>query len=185
VAGWCLSYTYICSLPLLDGQNVHIHCQRCRVLTTWGKKGQFRVPHLILRKIGTALFKTNKTGMRGIAICACRSVSSCFSQIHRDCICGMKLCFWTMMNDESRGMHDEMTVFCLQVLPRHLPAATKENHWTLSSNISCKREFSRVTVKPVTLLIKGKAIPLQAWTGPEGSRRLRLPDFKTISTWWW
>ena len=27
---------------------------------------------------------------------------------------------------------------------------------------------------------KGKAIPLQAWTGPEGSRRLRLPDFKTI-----
>jgi len=28
----------------------------------------------------------------------------------------------------------------------------------------------------------GKAIPLQAWTGPEGSRRLRLPDFKTVST---
>ena len=30
---------------------------------------------------------------------------------------------------------------------------------------------------------KGKAIPLWAWTGPEGSRRLRLPDFKTIGTW--
>jgi len=29
---------------------------------------------------------------------------------------------------------------------------------------------------------KGKAIPLQAWTGPEGSRMLRLPDFKTIDT---
>ena len=26
------------------------------------------------------------------------------------------------------------------------------------------------------------AIPLQPWTGPEGSRRLRLPDFKTIGT---
>jgi hypothetical protein len=25
-------------------------------------------------------------------------------------------------------------------------------------------------------------IPLQALTGPEGSRRLRLPDFKTIGT---
>jgi hypothetical protein len=24
---------------------------------------------------------------------------------------------------------------------------------------------------------KGKVVPLQAWTGPEGSRRLRLPDF--------
>jgi hypothetical protein len=29
---------------------------------------------------------------------------------------------------------------------------------------------------------KGKAIPLQAWTGPEGSRRLRLPNFKTVGT---
>jgi len=26
-----------------------------------------------------------------------------------------------------------------------------------------------------------KAIPSQAWTGPEGSRRLRLPDFKTTA----
>ena len=32
---------------------------------------------------------------------------------------------------------------------------------------------------------KGKAIPLQAWRGPEGSRRLRLPDFKTVGTWRW
>jgi hypothetical protein len=29
---------------------------------------------------------------------------------------------------------------------------------------------------------KGKAIPLQAWTSPEVSRTLRLPDFTTIST---
>jgi len=29
---------------------------------------------------------------------------------------------------------------------------------------------------------KGQAIPLQAWTGPECFRRLRLPDFKTIGT---
>jgi hypothetical protein len=30
--------------------------------------------------------------------------------------------------------------------------------------------------------INGKAIPLQAWTGPEGSKRLRLTDFKPIGT---
>jgi hypothetical protein len=30
--------------------------------------------------------------------------------------------------------------------------------------------------------VKGKAIPIQALTGPEGSRSLRLPDFKTIGT---
>jgi len=29
---------------------------------------------------------------------------------------------------------------------------------------------------------KGKAIPLQAWRGPEVSMRLRLPDFKAIGT---
>jgi len=29
---------------------------------------------------------------------------------------------------------------------------------------------------------KGKRIPLQAWTGSEGSRWFRLPDFKTIDT---
>ena len=29
---------------------------------------------------------------------------------------------------------------------------------------------------------QGRAIPLQAWTGPEGSRSLRLPDFKTTGT---
>jgi len=30
--------------------------------------------------------------------------------------------------------------------------------------------------------VKVKANPLRAWTGPEGSRRLRLPDFKIIGT---
>jgi hypothetical protein len=30
--------------------------------------------------------------------------------------------------------------------------------------------------------IKVKTIPLQAWTSLEGSRRLRLPDFKTFGT---
>ena len=28
---------------------------------------------------------------------------------------------------------------------------------------------------------KGKSVPLQAWTGPEGSRKLRLPDFVTMA----
>ena len=28
---------------------------------------------------------------------------------------------------------------------------------------------------------KGKAVPLQAWTGPEDSRNLRLPDFLTMA----
>jgi hypothetical protein len=30
--------------------------------------------------------------------------------------------------------------------------------------------------------VKAKEISAQAWTGPHGSRRLRLPDFKTDGT---
>jgi len=28
---------------------------------------------------------------------------------------------------------------------------------------------------------KGKAVPEQAWSGPEGSRKLRFPDFMTMA----
>jgi len=28
---------------------------------------------------------------------------------------------------------------------------------------------------------KGKAVPLQAWSGPEGCRKLRFPDFMTTA----
>jgi hypothetical protein len=28
---------------------------------------------------------------------------------------------------------------------------------------------------------KGKAVPLQAWNGPEGTRKLRFPDFLTTA----
>jgi hypothetical protein len=34
----------------------------------------------------------------------------------------------------------------------------------------------------LVLKVKENAIPLKVLTGPEGSRRLRLPDFKTIGT---
>jgi hypothetical protein len=40
----------------------------------------------------------------------------------------------------------------------------------------------QIYIKVPTNAKKGKAVPLQAWTGPQGSRRLRLPDFKTVGT---
>jgi len=33
--------------------------------------------------------------------------------------------------------------------------------------------------------VNGKAVPLQAWTGPQGSRRLRPTDFLSIGTRRW
>ena len=32
---------------------------------------------------------------------------------------------------------------------------------------------------------RGKAVPLQDWAGPEGPRRIRLSDFKTIGKCRW
>jgi hypothetical protein len=33
----------------------------------------------------------------------------------------------------------------------------------------------------VYLYGKGKAVPLQAWSGPEGCRKLRFPDYMTTA----
>ena len=35
---------------------------------------------------------------------------------------------------------------------------------------------------PIPVCWTHKKIPLQAWRGPEGSRKVRLLDFKTIGT---
>jgi hypothetical protein len=58
----------------------------------------------------------------------------------------------------------------------------------LSTSVYIVVVFAKNTVRQVPHprsipIFKGKATPLQTRTGPEGSRRLRLPDFKTISTW--
>jgi hypothetical protein len=61
--------------------------------------------------------------------------------------------------------------------------------YSLCCNILYMLEISRVIkiigVKMLQFLIsvkgKGKSVPLQAWKGPEGSRKLRLPDFVTTT----
>jgi hypothetical protein len=55
----------------------------------------------------------------------------------------------------------------------------KTPHWILCSD----NDVSTGTAKIMTY--KGKAIPLEVWTGSEGSRRFKLPDFKTIGIWRW
>jgi hypothetical protein len=53
--------------------------------------------------------------------------------------------------------------------------------------MACSKEKSQCIEQDSKLVtheyyIKGKVTPLQALTDPEGSRRLRLPDLKTIGT---
>jgi hypothetical protein len=42
--------------------------------------------------------------------------------------------------------------------------------------------YSPGLTQPLPEMSKGKAIPLQPLTGPEGASRLRLPVFKTLGT---
>jgi len=55
-------------------------------------------------------------------------------------------------------------------------------------NVSVGLAMVRVTVVMVVvvavvvvIVVKGKTVPLQAWSGPEGSRKLRFPDFMTTA----
>jgi hypothetical protein len=43
-------------------------------------------------------------------------------------------------------------------------------------NISVKTVLRCDNIMPKHLLLKGKAAPLEAWSGPEGSTKLRFPD---------
>jgi hypothetical protein len=52
----------------------------------------------------------------------------------------------------------------------------------LAGGCHCQFNISFGFTLKLHIKVKGKAIPLQAWTDPEGSRRLRLPDFKTVGT---
>ena len=53
----------------------------------------------------------------------------------------------------------------------------KEKKDKREDKLGRKRKGKSESGKESWKIVKSKAIPLQAWTGPEGSRRLRFPDF--------
>ena len=50
----------------------------------------------------------------------------------------------------------------------------------LVTHVNCTGKC-RVAVSTHTLSFVGKAVLLQAWSGPEGSLKLRFPDFMTMA----
>ena len=45
----------------------------------------------------------------------------------------------------------------------------------VTHSVTATNQYSALNV------CKGKEVPLQAWSGPEGSRKLRFPDFMTTA----
>ena len=54
---------------------------------------------------------------------------------------------------------------------------------TLISELNAKNEITAIgaLAVPVLRYSKGKAVPLQAWSGPEDSRKLRFQDYMTTA----
>jgi hypothetical protein len=61
-----------------------------------------------------------------------------------------------------------------------------KHDWSITSSVTyMERNCSSYFFSPNNSCWSCKSIPLQALTGPESFRRLRLSDFKTIGTWRW
>ena len=66
-------------------------------------------------------------------------------------------------------IHYSLPSDCL-ALCNELPTASLHINYRIS-----------VSLKSTIQYCKSKAVPLQAWTGREGSRKLRFPDFRTTA----
>jgi len=51
--------------------------------------------------------------------------------------------------------------------------------YTILRFVISKRQVTFRITGAFKISSSGKAVPLQAWSGPEGSRKLRFPDFMT------
>ena len=79
-----------------------------------------------------------------------------------------------------------------------VPVVRQNSEWTnedetnhITTTTTTKKTYQIPTPSPLHEIVvltlsvgvkgKGKAVPLQAWSGPEGSRKLRFPDFMTTA----
>jgi hypothetical protein len=71
-----------------------------------------------------------------------------------------------------------------QTTPKNLPRMQRTralpDAW-LSSGLCPDRSKGWISINSKICCKKGKAVPLQAWSDPEGSRKLRLQDFMTMA----
>ena len=63
----------------------------------------------------------------------------------------------------------------------HIWITSSTHKGTMRYGHNCSTKYISYGKINVLLTVKGKAVPLQAWSGPEGSRKLRFPDFMTTA----
>jgi len=84
---------------------------------------------------------------------------------------------WTSLTGVERVKNkDGKEMASMMKSPKNTKQAKRTRHvGSLKNNYILYSEIFR------SMAVKGKAVPLQAWTGPEGSRKLRFPDFVTTA----
>jgi len=92
--------------------------------------------------------------------------------IHKLPCLSMKVPIRSIWNNFTMPSVISLCIQCLQV-------------WLTDASVVNFVFFLSVYGSLISVQTKVKANPLQAWTGPEVSRRFRFPDFKTIDTWRW
>ena len=92
-------------------------------------------------------------------------------------------CYYQMLDHISYASQDENT-FSESLFTQGASIITKDFRIHYSSNNSpiyiifkTSQGSIRISINPS----KSKVVPLQAWSGPEGSRKLRFPDFMTTA----
>ena len=81
--------------------------------------------------------------------------------------------------DHEGKVLEEITATYYEVSPSNLNSVGEITDRSIALRIpDTRNRASNQTDNP---WIKGEAVPLQAWSGPEGSRKLRFPDIMTKS----
>jgi hypothetical protein len=78
-------------------------------------------------------------------------------------------------------IHKENHWLGVNVLYRKRRSLCSDSYTEMNYSVGGKASSSLGSVQKTICLIKGKAVPLQAWSGPEGSRKLRFPDYVTAA----
>ena len=83
-----------------------------------------------------------------------------------------------MLHEQDHQFLNQASIHCDQGL---LNPQVKSIYQCTNQSICCTTHLITITTHVQSVKGKGTAVPLQVWSGPEGSRKLRFPDFMTTA----
>jgi hypothetical protein len=115
---------------------------------------------MIIRPVGAELFRADRQTARQTD--GQNEANSCFSQFCESAPKHVLSFSWTLRSKTKENFNSEFQ-YRLSIQ-------------TYSTQLTCILTFQTVQLEQ-HYIQKGKAVPLQAWSFPEGSRKLRFPDY--------